>query len=68
MARRVYEFNRYLKAVCKNGNVYKVDERAINFLTEIGCDDLIGSCYLLDSKAWDKIYQKYMDKIGRAHV
>ena len=61
MARRVYEFNRYLKAVCKNGNVYKVDERAINFLTEIGCDDLIGSCCLLDSKAWDKVYQKYMD-------
>ena len=61
MARRVYEFNRYLKAVCKDGNVYKVDERAINFLTEIGCDDLIGSCCLLDSKAWDKVYQKYMD-------
>lgn len=67
MARRVYEFNRYLKAVCKDGNVYKVDERAINFLTEIGCDDLIGSCCLLDSKAWDKVYQKYMD-IFRAWI
>ena len=67
MARRVYEFNRYLKAVCKDGNVYKIDERAINFLTEIGCDDLIGSCCLLDSKAWDKVYQKYMD-IFRAWI
>jgi DNA polymerase-3 subunit alpha len=33
LARRVYEFNRYLKAVCKNNaDTYKLDERAINFL------------------------------------
>lgn len=61
LAQRVYEFNRYLKVVCKNGNFYKLDERAINFLTEIGHDDLFDSLFLLDSKKWDKIYQSYMD-------
>jgi hypothetical protein len=42
MARRVYEFNRYLKAVCKaSSEYYKLDERAINFLIEIEKEDLI---------------------------
>ena len=37
MARRIYEFNRYLKTVCKDtATFYKLDERAINFLTELG--------------------------------
>ena len=35
MAKRVYEFNRYLKAICKVSNeYYKIDERALNFLME----------------------------------
>lgn len=65
-ARRIYEFNRYLKACCKTPkNVqYACDERAVNFLTEIGRDELlefIGDSFFLDVKAWDKIYQKEMD-------
>ena len=66
MARRVYEFNRYLKAICKfNNTYYKLDDRAINFLTEIGCEDYINNSdanFYLDIKQWDKrIYQPYMD-------
>ena len=65
LPRRVYEFNRYLKAVCKyNSTYYRIDERAINFLIEINSDDIIESdselCYI-KLKSWDKIYQNYMD-------
>ena len=36
MARRIFEFNRYLKAVCKlNVETYRLDVRAMNFLIEI---------------------------------
>ena len=62
MARRVYEFNRYLKAMCKVDNeTYKVDERAINFLVELDANNLIDSDYLVSAKKWDKVYQKWMD-------
>ena len=62
MARRVYEFNRYLKAVCKyTATHYKLDERAINFLTEINSDNLIEPNYVINVKSWDKVYQVYMD-------
>lgn len=63
MARRVYEFNRYLKAICKIKSDtinYHVDERAINFLTDLQKDDLLDG-YMLNMKAWDKVYQKWMD-------
>ena len=63
MARRIYEFNRYLKAVCKNDALfYKLDERAINFLMEINAEDLIEEGFVLNQKTWDKkIYQPWMD-------
>ena len=63
MARRVYEFNRYLKACClakKTDSYYTLDERAINFLTEIECDYLINE-YMVDIKSWKKIYDSWMD-------
>ena len=60
-ARRVYEFTRYLKATSKNGNVYNLDARSINFLDEINCIDLVMNDYTMDIKLWDKVYQKYMD-------
>ena len=41
-ARRVYEFNRYLKSVCKtNNSVYILDDRAVSFMTEMGYDNLL---------------------------
>ena len=63
MARRVFEFNRYLKAVCKDtASFYKLDTRAINFLVEIGEDNLIEEGTKLDQKIWDKkVYEPWMD-------
>ena len=66
MARRVYEFNRYLKAVCKSyePDRYLLDARAINFLNEIDCEDLMDSNnidWFIKIKDWEKVYQKWMD-------
>ena len=69
MAMRVYEFNRYLKAITKTDNYryenfYTLDTRALNFLNEIHCDDLIETdnlAWFIKIKVWDKVYQKYMD-------
>ena len=61
LARRVYEFNRYLKAVCKQGDVYALDERAISFLQEMGYDELISDELTVNPKAWDKKYQNWMN-------
>ena len=67
-ARRVYEFNRYLKSICKKANDkdnYYLDERAISFLQEMDLIDLIdvsGDDYILNAKIWDKkAYQPWMD-------
>lgn len=66
MARRIYEFNRYLKSVCLNKalGVYILDERALNFILELGYDNLIETNETQDFiniKAWDKVYQSWMD-------
>ena len=63
LARRVYEFNRYLKAVCKNNaDTYKLDERAINFLIFLEKENLITEDGLMSAKSWDKnVYQVHMD-------
>lgn len=64
LPKRVYEFNRYLKAISKSKTILTLDERAINFLTEIGYDDLIevsNNSWYIKQKDWDKIYQNYMD-------
>ena len=65
-ARRIYEFNRYLKAICKyDSTYYKLDNRAINFLTELGYEEYLrpqGHDFYLEIKNWDKkIYQVWMD-------
>ena len=65
MARRVFEFNRYLKAICKyNNDKYLLDTRAINFLTELDCESItenVDTNWFISIKAWDKVYQKWMD-------
>lgn len=67
-AHRIYEFNRYLKAVCREKAAdlyYTLDTRAINFLTEIGKDIYIETRnqeLVLEAKRWDKqVYQPWMD-------
>jgi DNA polymerase-3 subunit alpha len=63
--KRVYEFTRYLKACCKHDKTYyKLDERAINFLSEINCDNLVTQFeedFFMSVKSWDNVYQKWMD-------
>lgn len=65
LAKRVYEFNRYLKACCKiNAEYYLIDERALNFLCELEKEDLIIEGKLLEVKVWDKkVYQLQMNTI-----
>lgn len=63
-ARRVYEFNRYLKAICKgSGEDYWLDDRALDFLNEIDKNDLVETFpeFHMNMKKWDKVYQKEMD-------
>ena len=63
--KRVYEFTRYLKACCKHDKTYyKLDERAINFLSEMHCDNLVTQFeedFFMSVKSWDNVYQKWMD-------
>lgn len=62
MARRIYEFTRYLKAKCRKSAAdveYVLDDRAMSFLNEIGWEDYDG--YTLNAKKWDKYYQGWMD-------
>ena len=71
MARRVFEFNRYLKAKCAFDKIlYRLDERAVNFLMELNYENLITTDaryqYVLVAD-WDKVYQKWMD-IFRAWI
>lgn len=69
MARRVYEFNRYLKAITKVDkyaykDMYSLDARAIEFLCEIDCEYLTitdNISHYIRIKDWDAVYQKYMD-------
>lgn len=68
MARRIYEFNRYLKAITIPANklkpYYILDERGINFLSSIQKEELIcqnGNTFCILKTEWDKIYQKWMD-------
>lgn len=67
LPKRVFEFNRYLKAECKDPfdhERYHLDVRAINFLTEIDCEGLLDGeleSWYINIKAWDKVYQSYMD-------
>lgn len=64
-AKRVFEFNRYLKAECKwDSEIYSLTDRAIDFLNDIDCNNLInfypeGSFLVV--KEWNKVYQSYMD-------
>ena len=64
--KRVYEFTRYLKAMCKlDKETYGLDDRCIKFLTEIESDDLIEQNdkneFILKAKDWDKVYQFNID-------
>lgn len=59
--RKVFEFNRYLKDNCKVINGFQLDDRSIDFLNSLGLERLYDESFFMDAKAWDKIYQSYMD-------
>ena len=62
--RAVFEFNRYLKTVCKfDTENYKLDERALSFIENNYLDlfSIVNYDKILNIKQWDKIYQKEMD-------
>lgn len=59
---KIYEFNRYLKAMCaKDATHYTLDERAIDFLISSGYEALIEEDFKLNLKNWEKKYQAWMD-------
>jgi DNA polymerase-3 subunit alpha len=68
-ARRVYEFTRYLKFVTKQDpaaykDMYYLDTRAINFIQELGYDDLLTTdnlAWFIKVKDWEKKYKVWMD-------
>lgn len=61
-ARRIFEFNRYLKAECKGPqDYYRLTPRAIDFLNEMDYDILMDSPYQLNIKRWDRVYQEEMN-------
>lgn len=65
---RVFEFNKYLKAVCKSdGSSYLLDERAEKFYSTVFDTvhlSLDGDKILLPKLKWDKgLYQEHMNKV-----
>ena len=66
-AKRIYEFTRYLKAICKyTTTYYKLDQIALDFLAEMGYDDIVeieNGQFILNIKTWDKVYQGWMDSL-----
>ena len=68
LALRVYEFNKYLKFITKanptEAKYYRLDNRAIEFLNEINCENMIEvfeGIFIINEKIWDKKYQSYMN-------
>ena len=69
-AKRVFEFNRYLKAMCKRSadpKTYYLDDRGLNFVMELGREELLTVMmdnYMLDINEWEKkVYQPWMDVV-----
>ena len=65
-ARRIFEFTRYLKKLCLSPDktYYILTDRALQFLSEMGYEDIIisrNNKYLIVGKDWDKIYQHWMN-------
>lgn len=62
-ARRVFEFNRYLKKVCLSSDKqkYLLDTRALNFLVEMNYENIIQSDGSVKVKDWECYYQNWMD-------
>ena len=63
--RRTFNFNKYLKAVCKKGTNYVLDEPAFDFFSNFFDTDEISvenGRPVLEVKVWEKDYKRVMDK------
>lgn len=62
---KVFEFNRYLKNVCKlTDGYYVLDDRAYGFIDRFFPDvplEIFGPTYAMNQKLWEKVYQQQMD-------
>lgn len=67
LPKRVFSFNKYIKANCKVLDGYILDARTLDFLNSFGLESLYNDMFFMDAKAWDKVYQSYMD-IFRAWI
>jgi len=69
IAARIFEFNRFLKTVKKSfshfGDYCVLNDRAVDFLIEIKCENLIeeynNEYLVINMKSWDKFYQIEMN-------
>ena len=64
---RIFEFNRYLKNVCRsNDGYYILDDRAYGFLDQNMPQvqlEAYNYTYALNKRMWETVYQKEMDKV-----
>jgi DNA polymerase-3 subunit alpha len=63
---RIYNFTKYIKAYCKNGEYYCFNEVCMQFFEKFFPDVLdkietINGAFYMTQKNWDKIYQVQMD-------
>ena len=62
---KVFEFNRYLKNVCKlTDGYYVLDDRAYGFIDRFFPEvplEVFGPTYAMNQKLWEKVYQQQMD-------
>ena len=64
--KRVFEFNKYLKANTKTGKYFVFDEPCHRFYSEffdMGKLEVINGYSCIDQKVWDKIYQREMNPV-----
>ena len=57
---KLFMFNKYLKT-CKDGNYYKLNDSAINFISMNFDADLIDNGVQILQKTWDNVYKKGME-------
>ena len=64
---KTFEFNRYLKNVCKSNNGYYIlDDRAYRFLDNFYTDiplEVYDAGYALNQKLWNRVYESKMDNV-----
>ena len=57
---KLFSFNKYLKT-CKDGNYYKLNDVAINFISTNFDADIIDNGVQVLQKTWDNVYKKGME-------